>query len=242
MTWGPRLARNAPSLVRARPPSMRWASSRRTRAPPSAQLMAATSPPSPPPTTVISFMLFKSGGGSEWFREPLGASTTPGDVVELVRRAQLGDTDAMNALLTEIAPYVGRICGAVALGAGEDATQEALVAIFRNLPSLRDAIALRAWARRIAVREALRAAGRNRSVPVDPATLEAAVAAPDLSGSVDVLQVLAGLDPVHRAVLVLRHLDGLGEEEMADVLEVAPGTVKSRLHRARAAFKARWSA
>jgi RNA polymerase sigma-70 factor (ECF subfamily) len=148
----------------------------------------------------------------------------------------------MNALLTEIAPYVGRICGAVALDAGDDATQEALVAIFRHLPSLRDAVALRAWARRIAVREALRAAGNRRSVPVDPATLEAAVAAPDLSASVDVRAVLETLDPVHRAVLVLRHLDGLDEREMATVLDVAPGTVKSRLHRARTAFRARWSA
>jgi len=161
---------------------------------------------------------------------------------ELVRRAQRGDTRAMNELLTEIAPYVGRICGAVALDAADDATQEALVAIFRNLPNLRDAIALRAWARRIAVREALRAAGNRRAVPVDPMTLEAAVRAPDMSGDVDVRQVLASLDPVHRVVLVLRHLDGLCEEEMADVLEVAPGTVKSRLFRARAAFRARWSA
>jgi RNA polymerase sigma-70 factor (ECF subfamily) len=148
----------------------------------------------------------------------------------------------MNELLTEIAPYVGRICGAIALSTAEDATQEALVAIFRNLPSLRDAIALRAWARRIAVREALRAAGNRRSVPVDPASLEAAMAAPDPSAAVDVRQVLATLDPLHRAVLVLRHLDGLDEGEMASVLGVAPGTVKSRLHRARTAFRARWSA
>jgi RNA polymerase sigma factor (sigma-70 family) len=159
-----------------------------------------------------------------------------------VRRAQQGDTRAMNELLSDIAPYVGRICGAIALGAGEDATQEALVAIFRNLPSLRDAVALRAWARRIAVREALRASGHGRAVPVDPATLEAVVTAPDLSGDVDVRQVLASLDPLHRAVLVLRHLDGLGEGEMAAALDVAPGTVKSRLHRARTAFRARWSA
>src|SRR3954465_3004115 len=141
MTGGPRLARNAPSLVRARPPSWRCASSRRTRAPPSAQLMAATSPPSPPPTTVISFMVSKRAPVAGWFREPFVRSATPGDVEELVRRAQRGDTAAMNALLTEIAPYVGRICGAVALDAGDDAAQEALVAIFRNLPSLRDAVA-----------------------------------------------------------------------------------------------------
>jgi RNA polymerase sigma factor (sigma-70 family) len=163
-------------------------------------------------------------------------------VEELVRRAQRGDTAAMNALLSEIAPYVGRICGAVALDAGEDAAQEALVAIFRNLPSLRDAAALRAWARRIAVREALRVAGDRRSLPVDPATLEAVVSERDPSGDVDVRTVLASLDPLHRAVLVLRHLDGLDEREMATVLDVAPGTVKSRLHRARTAFRARWSA
>jgi RNA polymerase sigma-70 factor (ECF subfamily) len=148
----------------------------------------------------------------------------------------------MNALLTEIAPYVGRICGAIALNAGEDATQEALVAIFRNLPSLRDAVALRAWARRIAVREALRATGDRRSVAVDPSTLEATTTVPDLSAGVDVRVVLESLDPVHRAVLVLRHLDGLDEREMARALDVAPGTVKSRLHRARTAFRARWSA
>ena len=77
---------------------------------------------------------------------------------------------------------------------------------------------------------------------VDPMTLEAAIAVPDLSGDVDVRTVLQSLDPVHRAVLVLRHLDGLDEREMANVLDVAPGTVKSRLHRARTAFRARWSA
>ncbi|HEX8802844.1 MAG TPA: sigma-70 region 4 domain-containing protein, partial [Acidimicrobiales bacterium] len=46
--------------------------------------------------------------------------------------------------------------------------------------------------------------------------------------------------PEQRAVLVLRHVDGLREDEMAAALGVAPGTVKSRLHRARAAFRARW--
>ena len=54
--------------------------------------------------------------------------------------------------------------------------------------------------------------------------------------------MLDGLTAEQRAVLVLRHLDGLDEGEMAEVLGVARGTVKSRLHRARAAFRERWTA
>jgi RNA polymerase sigma-70 factor (ECF subfamily) len=56
-----------------------------------------------------------------------------------------------------------------------------------------------------------------------------------------VRNVLADLAPEHRAVLVLRDLDGLSEAEVAELLDVPEGTVKSRLHRARAAFTRRWS-
>ena len=54
-----------------------------------------------------------------------------------VRAAQRGDTMAMNALVDELMPYVGRICGAIALDRGEDAAQEALVAILRNIRQLK---------------------------------------------------------------------------------------------------------
>ncbi len=164
----------------------------------------------------------------------------------VVRRAQRGDAAALEAVLRDLTPYLGRICGAIALDAGDDALQEAMVAISRNLRTLREPAALRGWARRIAVREGVRAARRTtaggRSVPVDPASLDPGVAVPDGSTAVEVHAVLAGLAPEHRAVLVLRHLDGLDEAAMADVLGVAPGTVKSRLHRARAAFRERWTA
>ena len=55
-TCGPRFATCGGSVLRARPPSVSCASSRRTGAPPSAQAMLATSPAMPPPTTVISVM------------------------------------------------------------------------------------------------------------------------------------------------------------------------------------------
>jgi RNA polymerase sigma factor (sigma-70 family) len=159
---------------------------------------------------------------------------------DLVRQAQRGDPGALARLLDELLPYAGRICGAVALDAGDDALQETMVAVMRNIGSVRDPAALRGWVRRIAVREAVRAARGGRDLPVDPADI--AVEVPDGATAVEVRQILADLPPEHRAVLVLRELDGLHESEMAEALGVAPGTVKSRLHRARAAFRARWTA
>ena len=53
--------------------------------------------------------------------------------------------------------------------------------------------------------------------------------------------VLAALAPEQRAILMLRDLEGLSEQEAAALLEVELGTVKSRLSRARSAFKRRWS-
>ncbi|HEY8525792.1 MAG TPA: RNA polymerase sigma factor [Acidimicrobiales bacterium] len=172
---------------------------------------------------------------------------TPGPDPDLVRRAQRGDAAALERLLDELLPYAGRICGAVALDAGDDALQETMVAVMRNIRSVRDPAAVRAWVRRIAVREAVRAARGGRDVPADPADLDGyggpapARVVPDGATAVEVRAVLADLPPEQRAVLVLRDLDGLGEAEMAEVLGVAPGTVKSRLNRARAAFRTRWT-
>jgi RNA polymerase sigma factor (sigma-70 family) len=57
-----------------------------------------------------------------------------------------------------------------------------------------------------------------------------------------VRDVLGSLPPEQRTVLVLRHLDGLSELEVADALGLAVGTVKSRTSRARRAFRDRWTA
>lgn len=159
----------------------------------------------------------------------------------LVVRAQRGDAVALDALVRELEPYVGRICAGVCLDAADDAAQEALIAIVRHLPSLRSPHALRAWARRIAVREALRLARHGKTVPIDPSELDVSASVPDGATETDVRAVLERLPPHQRAVLVLRHLEQLTEAEMADALGVEHGTVKSRLHRARAAFRERWT-
>lgn len=141
----------------------------------------------------------------------------------------------MDELVRTLLPYVGRVCGAVALDRGDDAVQETFIAVLRNLRSLREPAALHGWVRRIAVREAVRVARRDPRLVDAPAALgDRAAPVPDLDAGIDVRDVLATLSPEHRAVLVLRDLDGLSEADVADLLAVPPGTVKSRLHRARA--------
>jgi len=148
----------------------------------------------------------------------------------------------MGQLLDALAPYVGRICGAIALDAGDDAAQETLLTVFRRLRSLRDADALHAWVRTIAVREAVRAArapaGAAITLPGDEVR-SGAPGDPEVAG--DVRRVLERLSPDQRAILVLRDLYDLDEAEAARILGVARGTVKSRLHRARAVFRREWT-
>ena len=143
----------------------------------------------------------------------------------------------MDALVRALTPYVGRICGSIALDRGDDAMQETFIAVLRNLGTLREPAAVRSWVRSIAVRESVRQAraGDVAAEPVDTPAPEV-----DLADAVDVRAALAQLTPEHRAVLLLRDMDGLGEAEVAALLRIPEGTVKSRLHRARREFAGRW--
>lgn len=163
-----------------------------------------------------------------------------GDGARLVRAAQRGDTMAMSRLLDELTPYVRRVCGPIALDEGADAAQETLLVVFKSLRSLREPDALYGWVRAIAVREAVRIAKRaGRSLPADD--LDTLPTRADVEKATDIRDVLDRLTPEHRAVLMLRDLEGLEESEAAAVLELPVGTVKSRLHRARDNFRKAWS-
>jgi RNA polymerase sigma factor (sigma-70 family) len=162
--------------------------------------------------------------------------------VELERHigpAQKGDPLAMAALLRGLAPWVGRICGSIALDDGDDAMQETMIRVLKGIRSLREPAALRGWVRRIAVREAIKLAQARR----DPLLLDwlPERAAGDATEVADIADVLRRLTPEQRAILVLRDLEGFSEAEAATLLGVERGTVKSRLHRARQAFRRRWS-
>ncbi|MEU7898214.1 RNA polymerase sigma factor [Nonomuraea sp. NPDC049152] len=165
-------------------------------------------------------------------------STGAAELAALVRAAQRGDSLAVQELLDLLTPYIGRLCGPIALQDGPDATQEALIVIFRRLGQLREPAALFGWARVIAVREAVRLArAAGRAVP-DP--LHDVPARDDPQLAADVRDVLERLSPAHRAVLVLRDLEGLDEHAVSALLGVPEPTVRTRLFRARRNFRKAW--
>lgn len=166
----------------------------------------------------------------------------PSALADVVRRAQSGDPIAMTDLIRDLAPWVGRICGSIALAGGDDALQETFIIVMRRLHTLREPNAIHGWVRRIAVHEALRQTNPRHEIAMG--TVPEIYACDPFQGvvtSVDVRQRLAELPPIHRAVLVLRDLEGLTEQQTAVLLRVDVGTAKSRLHRARTAFARKWT-
>lgn len=165
-------------------------------------------------------------------------TASPGIDPALVRAAQRGDRIAQGELMDALIPFLGRVCGPIALQDGPDAVQEALIAILRNLGQLREPAAIFGWARAIAVREAVRVA--RQAARAIPAELADVPAPGDPLLATDVLDVLRKLTPEHRAILMLRDLDGMDEREAGAMLAIPAGTVRSRLLRARRAFRKAW--
>ncbi|GAA5010912.1 RNA polymerase sigma factor [Actinopolymorpha pittospori] len=166
------------------------------------------------------------------------APADPAWLAATVRRAQRGDLIAMHDLLDAVTPYVRRLCGPIALQDAPDAIQETLIVVLRRLGDLRDPAALFGWVRVIAVREAVRIAKQPaRSAPAD---LVDVPAPGDPALAVDVRDVLDRLSAEHRAVLMLRDLEGLDEQAAGEHLGVPTGTVRSRLFRARRSFRRAW--
>jgi len=170
----------------------------------------------------------------------------------LVHRARGGDLAAFDAIAANRLPGAYRLAAAILGSEAEaaDATQEALVAAWRELPRLRDLARFDAWFRRILVNEcrmAIRRRGRAREVSLDAASdpwaSGLAGAAADMSSraafdSAEAVRLLDGaferLEPEDRVLVVLHHLEGRPLAEIAEIVHRPVGTVKWRLHEARA--------
>jgi len=171
--------------------------------------------------------------------EALAAQASAGDrraFGDLVRRHQDG-----------VFRFVFRMIGS--RDEALDLTQESLLKAWQALPGWRPDARFRTWLLQIA-RNASLDLLRRRSladfVPIDEA-LELPGAGPTPETQAAITQdlrlleaALLRLQPDHREVLLLRELEGLSYEEIASVLDVAEGTVKSRIGRARAALLQAW--
>ena len=162
---------------------------------------------------------------------------------ELVARFRSGDQHAFTTLVSRHERRVFNIAFRM-LGRAEearDATQEAFLACYRNLDRFRGESAFTTWLHRIAVNashDVLR-----KKVPEPVAEIEeTGEAGPDLAdqaaAAIDVQRALMAVGLDFRAVLVLHDVQGLPYEEVAEILGIPLGTVKSRLHRGRVALGA----
>jgi RNA polymerase sigma-70 factor, ECF subfamily len=161
------------------------------------------------------------------------------DQRSLVERARAGDHDAF-AVLTATA--AARLLGASRLilrdpELAHDATQNALIRAWRDLPGLRDPDRFDAWLHRLTVNACLDLwrQRRRRPVEVDLERFDRLAADDRLSGVSDRVMIdaaLRGLDPATRAVVVLHYYLGLSLPECAVALGIPTGTAKSRLNRA----------
>jgi RNA polymerase sigma-70 factor (ECF subfamily) len=173
----------------------------------------------------------------------------------LVERARRGDADAFVALIEERQAAMTRVATAILREPADvaDALQEALLSLWRELPSLRSAEAFPAWADRVLVnacRLVLRRRGRRRLREI---SLPGAIASPtgraddgapppgfdaELADRDTFDRAFETLDAEARAILVLHHLEGCGIAEIAAALAIPVGTAKSRLFTARRRLEA----
>ncbi len=163
-----------------------------------------------------------------------------------IDRARTGDDAAFRWLLGQYRARVVRLAAHVlhSQGDAEDVAQEAFVRAFQRLPSFRGNGRFSAWLFSITVRLCLdhrRSARFHREVPADAAPEAVSPSAPpDTHLLIDAL--MEQLSPPIRAALVLREIEGFDYDEIAQMLQIPVGTVRSRLHAARARFRALWTA
>ena len=151
-----------------------------------------------------------------------------------VLRAQCGDREALERLLLDVQPVLRRyVASLVGPADAEDLAQEALLQIYRKLAWLRAPELFRPWALRIASRLAFRHLKRKRRLPreVGEQALDTipAAAEPPTTSELAAIPAIAGVSPASRAVLNLHFQHDLTLAEVAVVLDIPLGTVRSRL-------------
>jgi RNA polymerase sigma-70 factor (ECF subfamily) len=164
---------------------------------------------------------------------------------DLVVRAQRGDKEAYTLLASEIADRFLAVARRILrdIDLAEDATQQALLSIWQDLPQLRDPARFEAWSYRLLVRACYAEGRRERRWAPNLRLLPAdePMAADGLNSIVDRDQLESGfrrLSLDHRAVVVLHHYLDLPLERVAEALGIPVGTAYSRLHYAMRGMRA----
>jgi len=168
-----------------------------------------------------------------------------------VAAAQGGDRNALDQLLRRHYDRIHAVCRRVAGGTrdADDACQEALIKITRNLPRFDGRSSFATWAYRIATNASLDELRKRKRRPAlhsvggDEGDLRSEIVDPmaekrlqHVSDRLILDEALAGLPDDLKAAVVLRDVADLDYKEIAEALEIPVGTVKSRIARGRAAL------
>jgi RNA polymerase sigma-70 factor (ECF subfamily) len=179
------------------------------------------------------------------------------DETRLVTELQAGSETAFDWLVTH---YHGPVYNLILSMLGDvadaaDGTQEVFLKAFRGIRSFRQGSSLKTWLYRIAIREALnhkrwfkRHLQKNVSIDAEPDEGHIAIEIEDLAATpfeqfaaheiqAAVQNALQQIPEVFRGAVILRDLEGLSYDEVAEVLECSVGTIKSRILRGRRALK-----
>ena len=178
------------------------------------------------------------------------AAAIPADPDEAtIERFLSGDRAAFEELFDRYGTYVYNIVRGVLASSDDasDVTQEVFLQVYRSLHKFRRGSRFTTWLYRIALNRALDAARAHRRrgvLPLSEAIEKKLEPTGDPGGDIEshsaaelVWRVLRQMDPKHRDVLVLRYIQELDIEEMAEVLGCSVGAVKVRLFRARQKFR-----
>jgi RNA polymerase sigma-70 factor (ECF subfamily) len=164
---------------------------------------------------------------------------------QLVVRAQSGDQQAFASLAMAVGDRLHAVAHRILRDTdlAEDATQQALLSVWRDLPQLRDPARFDAWSYRLLVRACYAEARRTRRWAPNLRLLptDEPIATDPLGSVIDRDQLERGfrrLSIDHRAVVVLHHYLDLPLPEVAEALGVPEGTVRSRLHNAMRGLRA----
>jgi RNA polymerase sigma-70 factor (ECF subfamily) len=154
------------------------------------------------------------------------------DATRLVQRAVAGDAEAFSELaVTHWRRLLALARSIIADLEAEDVVQDALIAAWHKLGSLREPESFTAWLTRIVANRAIARARRRRFFePIDGVAVAAVETPPD--ARIDVGRLLRGLAPRQRAVLHLTTIEGYTDSEIAGALGISTSSV--RVHRLRA--------
>lgn len=143
------------------------------------------------------------------------------------------DKNAFGNLVLENEAQLYRIAKAI-LRRDEDcadAAQEAITRAFENLHTLKEEKYAKTWLIRILINECCRLEKRRQQEQPMPEKWDVPV--PEKESYSHLYQALQKLDAEFRVTLVLHYLEGFQIQEVSEMLKISPGTVKSRLHRAK---------